>query len=476
MVHIFIFRRDFRLQDNLAFHTLLEYIKLNQLKNKSNIILPIFIFNDKQINKSKNKYYSNNSVEFMIQSLHSLNEEIHNKLQFFHTQTNDIDVLKEIQRKLKRMPIESISFNIDVTPYAIKRDEEIIKWCKDNNIDVITKEDYTLLPLNHFTTTTGNWFSVFTPYYRKFLLHSKDIPKTTYVKVDERLFYKDALSKLHKIDDYYQTSNQNLFVQGGRKNALKIIDRIKTGYFENYDTERDLPAYDGTTKLSAYLKFGCISIREVYEAIKETYGLNHGLIRELIWRDFYANITFNKPRILEGQIGKENLAFKEKYDKLDWEHNKEWLNKWQQGKTGVPLVDAAMRQMLATGWMHNRCRMVVASYLCKDMLMDWRLGEEFFASHLVDYDPSSNNGGWQFCSSTGVDAQPYFRIFNPYTQSKRFDPNCDYIKKWIPELKDIPKEHIHAWDVKHMNYNVYYPPMLEHNKQTKKALVMYQKV
>lgn len=308
------------------------------------------------------------------------------------------------------------------------------------------------------------------------MLHSKDIPNTKYIKVDERLLYKDTLSKHQKIDDYYKTSNLNLFVKGGRKNALKIIDKIKTGYFKSYDTERDLPAYDGTTKLSAYLKFGCISIREVYEAIKETYGISHGLIRELIWRDFYANITFNKPRILEGQIGKENLAFKEKYDKLDWEHNKEWLDKWRQGKTGVPLVDAAMRQMLETGWMHNRCRMVVASYLCKDMLMDWRIGEEFFASHLVDYDPSSNNGGWQFCSSTGVDAQPYFRIFNPYTQSKRFDPNCDYIKKWIPELKDIPKEHIHAWDVKHMNYNVYYPPMLEHSKQTKKALAMYQKV
>jgi deoxyribodipyrimidine photo-lyase len=279
---------------------------------------------------------------------------------------------------------------------------------------------------------------------------------------------------------YFNNPNESLFVIGGRDNAINIIKNIREGQFKHYDKERDFPSLkDKTTKLSAYLKFGCVSIREVYYALLETYGLNHGLIRELIWKEFYACIVFNKPRVLIGQITNTNinLPFKEKYDNVKWSTNNEWFERWCKGQTGFPIVDAAMRQMNTTGWMHNRCRMVVASFLVKDMLMDWTLGEQYFAQKLVDYDPASNNGGWQFSSSTGVDAQPYFRIFNPFSQSLKFDANCEYIKKWVPELRDIDNKSIHAWDTsyeKNIHITNYPKPMLVHKEQSKKAIALFK--
>jgi deoxyribodipyrimidine photo-lyase len=478
-VHIFIFRRDLRINDNLALNALLKRCE------EGEVILPIFIFNKEQIDAQYNKYYSKNGVEFMIQSLKSLSSQLHKRLNFFEGK-NDLDILDNIQLQLtkQKLALKSIVFNIDFTPYAVKRDESILKWCESRNIMAETMEDYTLLPLNCFTTINGTFFSVYTPYYRKFLLHKNSIPKVercNFKKLHKNLFtsYLGTVKET-QIDHYYQNKkNEQLFVKGGRKAADVILDKIREGQFTDYEKLRDYPSLDGTTRLSAYLKYGCISIRETFEAIEETHGIEHGLIRELIWREFYANVTFNKPHVLNGQIGKENLAFKSKYDAIKWEQNDEWFEKWCKGETGVPLVDAAMRQLNTTGWMHNRCRMIAACFLVKDMLIDWRRGEQYFATQLVDYDPSSNSGGWQFCSSTGVDAQPYFRIFNPYTQSKKFDVNCDYIKKWVKELQDVPPLDIHKWNEVYPKYenNLKYPkPVLLHNIQSKKALVLYKDV
>ena len=191
-----------------------------------------------------------------------------------------------------------------------------------------------------------------------------------------------------------------------------------------YHKHRDYPALDSTTKLSAYIKFGCVSIREVYY----NYHKNRSLLRELIWREFYANIMYYFPHVIGSN-------FKKKYDKIKWSNNKDWFDKWCKGQTGYALVDAGMNQLNTTGWMHNRVRMVVAMFLTKDLLIDWRWGEKYFATKLVDYDPASNNGGWQWSASTGTDAQPYFRIFNPEIQTKKYDKNYDYIKKWNPEYK-----------------------------------------
>jgi deoxyribodipyrimidine photo-lyase len=488
--HIFIFRRDLRVNDNLALTTLFNTIIKT---NENNVILPIFIFNSKQINKNTNKYFNKNSIEFLIQSLESLNTQLNNKLVYIHTEQDDIDVLEKLKNKIEtRRPfgkLSSISFNIDYTPFAIKRDEQIKLWCKDNDILFITEQDYTLLPINTVLTNSGTFFSVFTPFYKKFLTLSSSIPQVFDInhKQLSELLYKtppiieNTIKTKSSIRKYYfNDPNKNLFVIGGRDNAMNIIKKIREGEFKSYDNERDFPSLkDKTTKLSAYLKFGCVSIREVYYALLDTYGINHGLIRELIWREFYACIVFNKPRVLNGQITNKNvnLPFKEKYDNVKWSSNNEWFERWCKGQTGFPIVDAAMRQMNITGWMHNRCRMIVASFLVKDMLMDWTLGEQYFAQQLVDYDPASNNGGWQFSSSTGVDAQPYFRIFNPFSQSLKFDIDCEYIKKWVPELEDIDNKSIHTWDVsyeKHKNNTNYPKPMLVHKEQSKKAIELFR--
>lgn len=473
-MNIFIFRRDLRTQDNVGLTNLIQDVP------KSEKVVPIFIFNKKQIDPKLNPYYSKNCVEFMVQSLESVQKDV--KLHFYDTD-NDIQVLEELHKH--RGGIKRIYFNIDFTPFAIKRDEAILEWCKAHNVVCKTFEDYTLLPLNTLTTGAGTYFSVFTPFYRKFLANISKVPKVTHTSLLKAKMYNGPYLgnvQPQEINVYYdKNKNDKLFVKGGRDNALKILKKIKAKiHFENYDKDRDYPSLDGTTRLSAYLKFGCVSIREAFETLRDTYGLEHGLVRELIWRDFYANCLFNKPRVLNGQIdsSKGNFAFKEKYDDIKWETNDEWFKKWCEGKTGVPLVDAAMRQLNTTGWMHNRCRMVVACFLVKDMLVDWREGERYFATQLVDYDPSSNNGGWQFCSSTGVDAQPYFRIFNPYTQSQKFDVEAKYIKQWVPELADVPAKDIHRWDLVNQVYQektTYPVPMLNHSAQSKKAKELYKR-
>lgn len=488
--HIFLFRRDLRINDNLALSQLFHNITNS---TDDNVLLPIFIFNSRQIDKIKNKYFNRNSIEFLIQSLQSLDKQLNNKLIYIHSDKDDIDVLQQFKSKIEtKRPLSnlaSISYNTDYTPFAIKRDNQIKSWCQANNIQLITAEDYTLLPINTVLTNSGTYFSVFTPFYKKFLTLSSKIPEV--FNINPKLLHEVLCKKPPFVDGmiktksqiqsyYFNDPNINLFVIGGRDNALSIIRKIHEGQFRHYDKERDFPSLkDKTTKLSAYLKFGCVSIREVYYALLHTYGINHGLIRELIWKEFYACIVYNKPRVLNGQVlnKSHNLPFKEKYDNITWSSNNEWFQRWCKGETGFPIVDAAMRQMNTTGWMHNRCRMIVASFLVKDMLMDWTMGEQYFAQQLVDYDPASNNGGWQFSSSTGVDAQPYFRIFNPFSQSLKFDVECEYIKKWVPELQNIDNKSIHTWDIsyeKHKNNTTYSKPMLVHKEQAKKAIELFK--
>jgi len=224
-----------------------------------------------------------------------------------------------------------------------------------------------------------------------------------------------------------------------------------------------------TTNLSAYINLGLLSIREVYYKIVEKLGKQNNLIDELYWRDFYYNILYFFPHV----VGK---SFNEKYDKIKWNNNKTKFKKWCDGKTGFPVVDACMRQMNETGYMHNRGRMIVASFLTKDLLIDWRWGEKYFATQLLDYNISANNGGWQWASGSGTDAQPYFRIFNPWTQSKNFDKDCEYIKNWVPELKNVENKDIHNWFKTYDKYEIDYPePMVNHDDERKNTLKIYKK-
>lgn len=408
-INIFLFRRDFRIVDNLALNKLIE-----ECGNKG--IYPMFIFNPKQIYAKNNQYFSNNCVQFMIESLDSLDQHI----DVNYYEGDDIEVLTKLSKKYK---INSIAYNKDYSPFAIKRDGIIEAWAKSKEIRIITAEDYTLYPMGTIQNNKNEPYQVFTPFYKKSLLIKVKAPEPPIVKHINVI----GIKNIKKFDKHkYYVVNDDLAVRGGRENALERFKNIMTDYAK----VRDYPALDKTTKLSAYIKFGCVSIREVYF----NYNKVKELQRELVWREFYANILYYFPYVLGN-------SFKEKYDNIEWTNNKEWFKKWCQGKTGYAMVDAGMSQLNKTGWMHNRLRMITAMFLTKDLLIDWRWGEKYFATKLVDYDPASNNGGWQWSASTGTDAQPYFRIFNPELQLKRYDKDYEYIRKWIPtyELDAVEK-------------------------------------
>jgi deoxyribodipyrimidine photo-lyase len=440
MKTLFIFRRDLRTYDNTTLNQIIS-------KNPKMEIIPIFIFNKKQIEEKENRYYSKNAVQFLFESLDELDF-----LNFFYTSTNDIDVISKLYDKYK---FETIAFNKDYTPFAIKRDAEIGKWASGKNISVISYEDYTIHNMGEIVKDDNKPYLKFTPYYRKSIL-KKPRPLFSETKFN---FITDKSKSINNYNHLRPAENKMISVNGGRKKALEILGKLKKGQFNNYDKDRDYPYLDKTTKMSAYIKFGCLSIREIYYSLP----LTHGIVRELFWHDFYAIITFYFPYIF-------NNSFIKKYDAVKWNNNEEFFNKWKQGKTGFPIVDAAMRQLNIIGWMHNRCRMIVASFLVKNLLIDWRKGEEYFARSLVDYDPSSNNGGWQWCASTGTDSQPYFRIFSPTLQMKKYDPECIYIKKWVKELKDVPNKVILNWETK-QNQIINYPIPIINTKTTAAAFV-----
>jgi deoxyribodipyrimidine photo-lyase len=452
-IAIFIFRRDLRLVDNTT---------LNKIKNsyKGIKILPIFIFKKDQIDKNKNSYYSSNSVQFLFECLDELSE-----LNFYYSD-NDLTILNSLKSKYKSS-LKVIGFNKDYTPYARKRDEEIEKWCNSNNITLIAEEDYTLHKIGQITKDDNKFYLKFTPFYNKAII--KKPPAINNNNNNNNLILiKDNNGKSLKDFDFLRPkSNPNIKVNGGRSKALEILKKLKANYFKNYDEEREFPFLDKTTKLSAYIKFGCVSIREIYYCLP----VNHGIVRELLWHDFYANITYFYPYIFGN-------AYNKKYSNIIWNNNETNFNKWKEGKTGYPLVDASMRQLNETGWMHNRCRMIVASFLTKNLFIDWRKGEHYFATKLVDYDPSSNNGGWQWCASTGTDSQPYFRIFSPMAQLQKFDKDCLFVKKWIPELRDVDNKIILNWDKnKFDNKNLKYPkPIVDFSSSSKIFLHAFQQL
>jgi deoxyribodipyrimidine photo-lyase len=469
MVHLFIFHRDLRIYDNTTL--------IHLIKEKTNCI-PIFIFPPEQINPIKNKYFSNNSVQFMIESLHELSDSIKNhngKIYFF--KGDNIKVIKSIHKLIK---IESIGFNIDYTPYAIKRDNEIKEYCIKNNIDCYFKEDY---PLYNFLTGETNKANG-TPYlvYTPFLKHlTSTIQVRTINKFNQFNFQKKKELETLKynidekeIDKFYK-ENKEINVHGGRSHCLNILTNIDN--FKEYNKKRDFLIYK-TTFLSAGLHFNVVSIREVYHKVYSVLGASSGILRELVFRDFYMNIIYNFPHILNGQIKGKNISYKKEYDNIKWSYNKKHFEKFCTGQTGFPIIDACIRQLLTTGYMVNRGRMVVASFLTKDLHIDWRWGEKFFANNLVDYDPINNSQGWMWTTGNGTDAQPWFRIFNPWTQQKDYDSNCEYILKYVPELKEVLIKDIHNWfkiEVRNKYKNINYPePMVNHDDERLETIKLYK--
>jgi len=458
-MNIFIHHKDLRYQDNTT---------LNLMSKELKDIIPIFIFPPEQIDSKKNKYFSHNFVQFMCESLIELKKDYlkkNGKLNFYKGDT--LDVLKDIHKKYK---IENIGFNVDYSPYAKKRDISIINWAKKENINIYNEEDILLQNLLEGDTkskNSGDPYKVFTP-FMKYLRSTYDVRNIS--KKKPSLINKSIITK-YSINDkdlklFYQ-QNDNLNVKSGRHEAKKKLKLIKKQ--QEYDEMRNCLTYK-TTHLSAYTNLGLLSIREIYHYCLEKLGKDNGIINELYWRDFYYNIIYFYPQIVGN-------SFKEKYDNIKWRNDKKEFQLWREAKTGFPIVDACMRQMNTTGYMHNRGRMIVASFLTKDLLIDWRWGEKYFATQLQDYSISANNGGWQWTAGTGTDSQPYFRIFNPWSQSKSYDPNCEYIKKWIPELEDVNNKDIHEWDKKYKDYkNIKYPePIVDHKKERLNTLKVYKK-
>jgi deoxyribodipyrimidine photo-lyase len=469
-MHIFIFNRGLRLFDNTTL--------IQQIKDFGSIV-PVFIFTPEQINPKENKYFSNNSVQFMIESLHELSDEIKKKggkIYFFRG--DNVKVLKSLN---KIEDIESIGLNFDYTPYARKRSNDIQKFCKKNNITFYEKEDYLLHDILDGTTKKkdGTPYLVFTP-FRNYCMNMKvrEVDNFKSFKFYKNTKIEDSKYYINEkeIDNFFD-GNPDINVNGGRSNGLKILKKIN-GY-KDYSKNRDKLTYK-TTFLGASLHYMTLSIREVYHLMEDKLGKQSGLINELYWRDFYVNITYEFPHVLKGQVSGSNKSYREDYENIAWQTNKKWFEAWCEGRTGFPIIDAGMRQLNTTGFSHNRVRMVEASFFTKDMHIDWRLGEKYYASKLVDYDPMSNNGGWQWSTGSGTDAQPWFRIFNPWTQQSTYDPDCEYIKKWIPELKDVPPKDIHNWwkpDIceKWLKEGIkYFTPMLDHDEERKETLKLYK--
>lgn len=448
---LYIFRRDLRLHDNTA---------LIQALASSKKVIPCFIFDQRQI--GNNDYKSDNCLQFMVKSLQELDEQLrekNGKLYFFYGQAEEI-----IKKLISECSIEAVFVNRDYTRFSQERDRKIKLLCQKQELGFHDYADVLLHEPEQVHKADGKPYTVFTPFFNKASSLAVKSPaknaRNNYYQGEISFVDKQVIGKLGKIN------NHNLFVKGGRKEGLSLLKNIR--HLKDYALSRDIPSLNATSKLSAHNKFGTISIREVYFAVIREFGEAHMLIRELFWRDFFTHIAFHFKHVF-------GHAFHEQYDGLKWKQSESDFLAWCEGRTGFPIVDAGMRELNATGYMHNRVRMITASFLVKDLHIDWRAGEKYFAQKLVDYDPAVNNGNWQWAASTGCDAQPYFRIFNPWLQQKKFDADCLYIKKWLPELAKVPNQIIHQPDKFAETLVATYPlPMLDHVKESRAAVEMYR--
>ena len=448
---LFIFRRDLRIEDNTGLNFALE---------SSEKVIPAFIFTPEQI--EKNPYRSDHCLKFMIESLEDLENQLKKKggkLYFFQGEPQEV-----VDRCFRKLNIDAVIVNQDYTPYSRQRDKKIEKVCIQKEIEFHSFHDALLHPPEETVKKDGQPYTIFTPYFRNASKHEVLRPLKS---LKGNYFCGQIPFAQHQIP-LSPPDVENKW-KGGRTEALKILKRLES--FDNYRKLKDFPAEEGSTHLSAYLKFTLCSPREIYAAICNQLGEHHELIRALYWRDFFTGIAYFFPHVFKG-------SFHPKFDQLRWSDDRKAYHRWCTGTTGFPIIDAGMRELNATGFMHNRVRMIAASFLIKDLHIDWRWGEKYFAQHLIDYDPAVNNGNWQWAASTGCDAQPYFRIFNPWNQQKKFDPDCSYIKQWIPEIEPLSAQTIHTWNERGQNeeYDNYPPPMIDHHEAAKKALQTYSRV
>lgn len=445
---VYIFRRDLRLEDNTA---------LNAALTLSKQVLPCFIFDPAQI--QSHPYHSKPGLQFMLQSLGDLQQQIravNGNLALYHATPEQ--VLRAI---VAEQGVQAVFINRDYTPFSRQRDAVLQQVCQELNLTLHVLPDYLLTEPEQALKSDQTPYKVFTAFYNRARQLGVALPQPLAAGRFLSISSAMSLEQMGLVDDNVQSNR----FPGGRAEALSILANIDG--CTDYLATRDFPALNATSKLSAHLKFGTASVREIYTAIFSQLGSEHPLLRQLYWRDFFTHIAYHFPYVF-------GRAFLQKFAQLPWDNDRGFFQAWADGRTGFPIVDAGMRELNMTGFMHNRVRMIVASFLVKNLHISWRWGERYFAQHLVDYDPCVNNGNWQWAASTGCDAQPYFRIFNPWLQQQKFDPDCQYIYQWLPELKDIPVKIIQQWDKKH--YSCAYPaPIIEHAYETALTKARYKK-
>jgi deoxyribodipyrimidine photo-lyase len=410
-VNIFWFRRDLRLWDNAGLYHALK---------DSNPVLPIFIFDRNILDELVADSFGEDETDRRVEFIHLALQDMQQQLVKIGSSLvvrygTPAEVYKEL---LGEYSIGKVFTNHDYEPYAKERDTVIENLLKEQGAGFHTFKDQVILEKEEVLKDDGKPYTIFTPYSRKWKavlteFHLKAYSNKKYFKN----FYKQTEKKLISLEEMGFKSAGISFPDGEWKGQI----------IRNYKEQRDIPSIQGTSRLSVHLRFGTISIRTLAD---EAGILSETFLNELIWRDFYHMILWHFPKVV-------GYAFKPEYDKIKWRNNEKEFAAWCNGQTGYPIVDAGMRELNETGFMHNRVRMIVASFLTKHLLIDWRLGEAYFAKKLLDFDLAANNGGWQWAAGSGCDAAPYFRIFNPYLQTQKFDPELKYIRKWVPELEEF---------------------------------------
>lgn len=424
-VNIFWFRRDLRLHDNAGLYHALRSGKP---------VVPVFIFDTNILGELEDK--ADRRVEFIHLALQEIQQEL-----IKYGSTLDVkygEPLAIYKELASEYTIEAVYTNHDYEPYATKRDAAIEQLLTLKGISFNMFKDQVILEKGEVLKDDGKPYTVFTPYSRRW--------KTTLTP-----FHLTSYSTEKYISNFFKQATRQIISlekMGFKASGISFPPKSwKSEIIKRYKEQRDIPSIEGTSRLSVHLRFGTISIREL---AREAGALNESFLNELIWRDFYHMILWHFPRVV-------GHAFKPEYDRIKWRNNETEFAAWCEGRTGYPIVDAGMRELNATGFMHNRVRMIVASFLTKHLLIDWRWGEAYFAKKLLDFDLAANNGGWQWAAGSGCDAAPYFRVFNPYLQTKKFDPDLKYIRKWVPEFEEL----------------TYPRPIVEHEVARKRCLETY---
>ena len=465
MINLFIFSNDLRLKDNQA---------LFEASINSNYLQAVFIYSPKKWDAHNESHLK---IKFQIKNLEILKKELENlniNLKILFSDSIE-DEPKVITQEALRVKANNVFINSEYGVNERKRDEELKKLLEKENV-ALKQYDSSIINPNKLATGSGTFFKVFTPYSKCFrnelnqdYLNLFPAPK----KQQNMLSDSDSIPEYH-LKDELKKSALTAYAPG-EKAATKSLENFIDNKITNYKIERDFPSKDSTSKLSIYLSSGIISAKTcVANLLAKSEDLpgsgEYSWFNEIIWREFYKYIIFHYPRV------SMRKSFNEKYDTLQWRDSKEDFEAWTTGNTGFPIIDAAMKQLLSTGWMHNRLRMIVAMFLSKNLLIDWKKGEEFFMQNLIDGDHASNVGGWQWSASTGVDAAPYFRIFNPITQSEKFDKEGIFLKKYLSNLESLSNKEIHNPSIESREKLQYPSPITDLSFSRKRAIEVFSKI